>query len=77
MNIEEKIRTLITQNVGGVDGNAIPSDAILLEAGLDSLDTATVLLEVQEEFDITLPEGQENDFDTIAKMTKFVSNLLK
>lgn len=74
MNIDKTIRDLISANVDKLDGNAIPEDAPLIESGLDSLDFATVQLEIQEEFDVTIPEGQEDAFDTIAKLVGLVES---
>lgn len=68
MSNEQKIRDIISENVERIDGNTIALDASLLDAGLDSLDMATVLLEVQETFDVTVPEGQEDEFITIEKL---------
>lgn len=72
MSVEAKIRQIITDNANDIDGNQIPLDAKLLDTGLDSLDIATILLEVQEEFGVTIPEDQEDDFDSLGEIVKFV-----
>jgi acyl carrier protein len=72
MSVEQTIRDLISANVARFDGNMVKADGLLIDSGLDSLDIATVLLEVQEAFDIVLPEGREDEYDTLAKLTAFV-----
>jgi acyl carrier protein len=72
MSVEAKIRQIITDNANEIDGNQIPLDAKLMDTGLDSLDIATILLEVQESFGVTIPEDQEDDFDTLGEIVKFV-----
>lgn len=72
MSVEAKIRQIITDNANDIDGTQIPIDAKLMETGLDSLDMATILLEVQEEFGVTIPEDQEDDFATLGEIVKFV-----
>jgi acyl carrier protein len=72
MSVEAKIRQIITDNANDIDGNQIPLGSKLLDTGLDSLDIATILLEVQEEFGVTIPEDQEDDFDTLGEIVKFV-----
>lgn len=72
MSVEAKIRQIITDNANDIDGNQIPLDAKLMDTGLDSLDIATILLEVQEEFGVTIPDDQEDDFDTLGEIVKFV-----
>lgn len=74
MSIEQDIRTIITNAVVGFDNNLMKNDSLFIDVGLDSLDLATVLLEVQEKFGAELPEGQEDDFDTLGKLISFVEN---
>ena len=76
MSVEQKIRDLISKSVARFDGNAVTADGLLIDSGLDSLDIATVLLEVQEAFDITLPERREDEYDTLAKLAAFVVKAL-
>ncbi|MEY8827711.1 acyl carrier protein [Sedimentitalea sp. XS_ASV28] len=73
MTIEAKIREIITENVDGIDGSMIKADAKFFDSGLDSLDLATVLLEVQEEFDVVIAEGDEDKYDTLNSLVAYVS----
>lgn len=68
MSAEARIREIISDVVEGFDGTSLRADSLFLEAGLDSLDLASVLLEVQEEFGVIIPEGEEDDYDTLAKL---------
>lgn len=72
MSTEQKIRDLMSKTVARFDGNMVNADGLLIDSGLDSLDIATVLLEVQESFDITLPEDRDEDYNTLAKLVAFV-----
>jgi len=72
MSTQDQIRTIIGEVIEGFDAAGLGVDAPFLEAGLDSLDLASVLLEVQEQFGVEVPEGQEDDFDTLAKLAAFV-----
>ena len=72
MSTEAKIRQIITDNADGINGEEIPLDAKLIETGLDSLDIATILLEVQEEFGVTIPEDEEENLATLSAIVAFV-----
>ena len=72
MSTEAKIRQIITDNADGINGDEIPLDAKLIETGLDSLDIATILLEVQEEFGVTIPENEEENLATLSAIVAFV-----
>lgn len=71
MSVESQIRQIITDNAN-LSGDEIPVDAELLQTGLDSLDIATILLEVQEAFGVTIPDDQEETLTSIAQIVAFV-----
>lgn len=77
MTVEAEIRAILSRVVTGLDGDMVLKDAELLESGVDSLDFATLLLEVQETFDVTMPPGEEDSFDTLGKLIAFVENSKK
>lgn len=61
MNIEEKIKGILSELSG--DEN-IDNDAMLQgDLALDSLSMVTLLVEVEEKFDIKLDEADMNPFD--------------
>ena len=72
MTVENDIRKIIADAVVGLDMSAVTQDALFVDVGIDSLDIATVLLEVQEKFNVEMPEGQEDDFDTLGKLVAFI-----
>ena len=74
MNVETTIRNLITETVEGFDGAMIKNDATFEDSGLDSLDLATILLEVQETFDVVIAAGDEAQYDTLEKLVSYVQN---
>lgn len=72
MSVEARIRQIITDNASDIDGNEIPVDGPLIETGLDSLDIATILLEVQESFGITIADDDEAKLETLGDIVRFV-----
>jgi len=53
---EQDVRVAIARARENFDANAIPIDADLGDAGLDSLDQASVLLDLHESTGIEFPE---------------------
>ncbi len=43
------------------------------DLGIDSLDRTTIYLNVEESLNVTLPEDEEEKFDSIEKMLKFIN----
>jgi len=56
MITEQDVRTAIARARENFDANAVPVDADLGDAGLDSLDQASVLLDLHESTGIEFPE---------------------
>ncbi len=56
MITEQDVRTAIARARENFDANALPTDADWGDAGLDSLDQASVLLELHEATGIEFPE---------------------
>ncbi len=77
MTPETKIRNIITENVAGIDGDMIEAGAKFFDSGLDSLDLATVFLEVQEEFNVTIEEGDEEKYDSLNALLAYIATAQK
>ena len=56
MITEQEVRAAISRARENFDASALPVDADLGDAGLDSLDQASVLLEIHEATGIEFPE---------------------
>lgn len=56
MITEQNIRDAISGAVEEFDADAIGTADDFFEVGLDSLDHATILLAIQEEFGLTIPD---------------------
>ena len=56
MITEQDVRAAIARARDNIDANALPIGADLGDAGLDSLDQASVLLELHESTGIEFPE---------------------
>ncbi len=74
MSVENDIRKIISDAVVGLDMDTVTRNALFADVGIDSLDIATILLEAQEKFNVEIPEGQEDDFDTLGKLAAFIED---
>ncbi len=43
------------------------------EQGVDSLDRTSLFLAIEEKFGIKLPEGQEDQYNTLSKMLSYIN----
>ena len=64
----EVIRKLISEVVSGEEVLSMSIDITFDDAGIDSLDQAQILLALQEQYEVEVPEGEEDDYNTIKKI---------
>ncbi|MFT5870744.1 MAG: acyl carrier protein [Paracoccaceae bacterium] len=72
MSTEAEIRIIITEVVEGFDGDQLSRDTEFMDSGLDSLDMASVMLEVQEKYDVVIAPGDEDKYDTLTKLVAYI-----
>lgn len=76
-DIDTKIRELLSEVKDGLDYSATTLDTPLGDAGLDSLDISSLLLLVQETFDVEISDDDADRLDTIGKMRDFIAQSLR
>ena len=65
MSVEEKVKEIIVDQLG-VDENQVTTSATFIEdLGADSLDTVELVMALEEEFDVEIPD---EDAEKIAKV---------
>jgi len=68
-----KIRDLVAEQLG-VDVATLSSDANILEdLGADSLDVVELVMAIEEEFDIEIPDEDAESMRTLGDVEKYVS----
>lgn len=75
--IKEKIKNIIGEQLG-INSSEISDDANIVEdLGADSLDIAELLMTLEDEYGITIPEDKINDLKSISKIDELVSSLVE
>ncbi|MBQ8844582.1 MAG: acyl carrier protein [Clostridia bacterium] len=75
--IKEKIKNFIGEQLG-INPSEISDDANIVEdLGADSLDIAELLMTLEDEYGILIPEEKINDMKTISKIEEIISTLVE
>ena len=70
--IFEKIQAIIAQQLD-VDPSEITAETNLtLDLEADSLDAVEIIMAIEEEFDIEIPDSQAEQFTVVGNIVKFV-----
>ena len=73
--IEEKLISIV-QNEKNIPEELLKSDTPLAEAGVDSLDSLTILFAIEEQFRISIPDERARAIKTFGDMIDVVQELL-
>ncbi len=63
---EADVRDAIAKTVLNVDAQALDANASFFDSGVDSLDHASILLELQEKFGLNVPDSDLAQCQSIA-----------
>lgn len=75
--IKEKIKNIIGEQLG-INPSEISDEANIIEdLGADSLDIAELLMTLEDEYGITIPEEKINDLKSISKIEELISTLVQ
>ncbi|PSQ71300.1 MAG: acyl carrier protein [Bacteroidetes bacterium QH_8_67_23] len=73
-NIESSVYSIIEEKLG-VDESEISRDASFTDdLGADSLDTVELIMEFEKEFDITIPDEEAEDIQTVGDAVDYLEN---
>lgn len=71
MITDQDVRNAIAQAVDNFDPSGMGADEDFFDAGLDSLDHASILLALQENHDLTIPDEAVDDCRSINAILAF------
>ena len=74
MSVEEKVKEIIVDQLG-VDENQVIAEASFIDdLGADSLDTVELVMALEEEFDIEIPDEEAEKIATVQDATNYVKS---
>lgn len=65
MALEERVTSLIVEQLGVSQEEAIPKASFIDDLGADSLDIVELVMSLEEEFDIEIPDDDAEKIQTI------------
>lgn len=70
----EKIKAILAEQLD-IDENSITPDSLLVEdLGADSLDAIDIVMSVEDEFNIEVPDEIIEKMESVSDITSFVEN---
>jgi acyl carrier protein len=73
-NIADKVKQIIVDKLG-VDESEVSMEASFTnDLGADSLDTVELIMEFEKEFDISIPDEQAENIQTVGLAVKYLED---
>jgi len=74
MSVEDKVRGIIVDQLG-VDEKQVTSDAAFIDdLGADSLDTVELVMALEEEFDVEIPDEDAEKISKVQDAIDYINN---
>ncbi|MBP5527667.1 MAG: acyl carrier protein [Bacteroidales bacterium] len=72
--IATKVVSIITDKLGVEESQVVPEASFTNDLGADSLDTVELIMELEKEFDISIPDEEAEKIVTVGDAIAFIEN---
>lgn len=74
MNLDAKVKNIIVEQLG-VDADRVKAEASFIDdLGADSLDIVELVMAMEEEFDLEIPDEAAEKLRTVGDVTKYLQS---
>ncbi|MFT4534096.1 MAG: acyl carrier protein [Saprospiraceae bacterium] len=70
--ISEKVKQIIVDKLGVDDGEVTNEASFTNDLGADSLDTVELIMEFEKEFDVSIPDEQAENIQTVGQAVEYL-----
>jgi acyl carrier protein len=74
MSVEEKVREIIVDQLGVDDKQVTTGASFIDDLGADSLDTVELVMALEEEFDIEIPDEEAEKITKVQDAIDYIKN---
>lgn len=72
IGVNSRISAIISEQLGIGEDEVAPDSSFVADLGCDSLDVVEIILAVEEEFEIEVPDHVVDDMETVGSLIQFV-----
>lgn len=72
MAVEDKVKSIIVEQLGVKPEEITPTASFIDDLGADSLDTVELVMALEEEFSIEIPDEDAEKLTTVGMVIKFI-----
>ena len=71
-NVQDKVRSIIAEQLGVKPEQVTPQASFIDDLGADSLDTVELVMALEEEFGVEIPDEEAEKLVTVGDATKYI-----
>jgi acyl carrier protein len=73
-DVAEKVKEIIVEQLGVTPEQVTPEASFIEDLGADSLDTVELVMALEEEFDIQIPDEEAEKITTVQQAVDYIVN---
>jgi acyl carrier protein len=73
-NVETKVKSIIAEQLGVSEGEIKIESSFVEDLGADSLDIVELVMAMEEEFDVEIPDDQAESIKTVKDAVDYINN---
>ncbi len=73
-SIEEKVKDIIVEQLGVNPEQVTPQAKFIEDLGADSLDTVELVMAIEEEFNVEVPDEEAEKLQTVGDVVKYIED---
>ncbi|OQX87361.1 MAG: acyl carrier protein [Candidatus Omnitrophica bacterium 4484_70.2] len=77
VNVEERVKEIIAEQLGVKQSEIKGESSFIDDLGADSLDTVEIIMALEEEFGIEIPDEDAEKMETVEKAIKYIEKKVK
>ena len=75
-DIEEKIRNIICEQLDVAEEDVVPTASFVDDLGADSLDQVELIMAMEEEFDVSIPDEDAEKIGTVKDAIEYIEKAM-
>jgi len=77
VSVEERVIEIVSEQMGVPKEQITRETSFVNDLGADSLDTVELVMELEEEFDITIPDEKAEEIQTVGQAIDYIDEHIK
>ena len=77
VNIQEKVIEIVSEQMGVDKAEVSPETSFINDLNADSLDTVELVMEFEDEFDMSIPDEEAEKIQTVGAAIDYITKIMQ